>query len=118
MEISLFPKLFSRGIRIFISGVSPLFEMQITASSFCMVPRSPCIASDACIKIEGVPVELNVATIFCPIIALLPIPVTITLPFIFEIKCTVSTKSSLINFFNWLTASASISSVLIASFLI
>ena len=31
-------------------------------------------------KIEGVPVELNVATILEPIIALFPIPLTITLP--------------------------------------
>jgi len=31
-------------------------------------------------KIDGVPVEFNVATILEPIIALFPIPLTITLP--------------------------------------
>ena len=42
----------------------------------------------------GVPVELNVATIFCAILALLPIPVTITLPFDFKISSTALIKSS------------------------
>ncbi|MNY74771.1 hypothetical protein D3C86_2138770 [compost metagenome] len=43
---------------------------------------------------EGVPVELKVATIFCAIMALLPIPVTITRPLLSIIKSTTLTKSS------------------------
>ncbi len=42
------------------------------------------MASAACMKIAGVPVELNVATIFSAIIALFPMPVTITLPFMLK----------------------------------
>ena len=44
------------------------------------------MASAACIKIAGVPVELKVATILVAILALLPIPVTITLPLEFKIN--------------------------------
>ena len=51
-------------------------------------------------KIEGVPVEFKVATIFIPIIALLPIPLTITLPLIECINSTVFLKSSFIKFVN------------------
>ena len=39
------------------------------------------MASAACKNIDGVPVEFNVATIFCAIMALFPIPVTTNLPF-------------------------------------
>jgi hypothetical protein len=49
---------------------------------------------------EGVPVELNVATIFEAIMALLPIPVTTTLPLLFSINLTDSTKSEFIERFN------------------
>ena len=58
------------------------------------MPKSPCMASAACMNIAGVPVELNVATIFCAIIALFPMPVNITLAFRYKICCTISEKSS------------------------
>src|SRR5690554_247302 len=45
-------------------------------------------------KMEGVPVEFKVATIFCPICALFPIPVMINLPFDEKIAFTASEKSS------------------------
>jgi hypothetical protein len=51
-------------------------------------------------KIEGVPVEFKVATIFIPIIALLPIPLTITLPLIEFINSTELLKSLLMKFDN------------------
>ena len=38
------------------------------------------MASAACMKIAGVPVEFKVATILVAMLALLPIPVTTTLP--------------------------------------
>ena len=68
----------------------PLLEIQITTSSSCTLPKSPCIASAACIKTAGVPVELKVATILVAILALFPIPVTITRPFELNIKLTAS----------------------------
>ena len=60
-------------------------------------------------KTEGVPVEFNVATIFDPIIALLPIPLTITLPddeWIFLIAFSKSAVRYLCKFniaFPWFT---------------
>ena len=48
-------------------------------------------------NIEGVPVEFNVATILLPIIALLPIPLTITLPFEDCIFFTAFSKSCVRN---------------------
>lgn len=44
------------------------------------MPKSPWIASAACINTAGVPVEFIVATIFSAIIALLPMPVIIRRP--------------------------------------
>src|SRR5690606_38046707 len=105
---SLFSDCFKRGTKTLTSGVFPLFEIAITKSSACSIPRSPCIASAACRKIEGVPVEFRVATIFCAIMALLPIPVIITRPFIAKISFTTLTKSSSILSVNFRTASASI----------
>jgi hypothetical protein len=43
------------------------------------------MASAACIKTAGVPVELKVATIFVAMFALFPIPVTTTRPLEFKI---------------------------------
>ena len=43
-------------------------------------------------NIEGEPVEFNVAEIFIPIIALLPIPVIIILPLIFPKKSIILSK--------------------------
>jgi hypothetical protein len=53
------------------------------------------MASAACMKMDGVPVELRLATSFAPMMALFPIPVTMTLPFAFNIRSTHRTKSSL-----------------------
>ena len=64
IEIKGLPKLLIKGTKDFISGVFPLLEMQMTISSTKTFPKSPWIASAACMKIAGVPVELNVATIF------------------------------------------------------
>lgn len=55
------------------------------------------MASAACIKIAGVPVEFNVATIFEAMIALLPIPEITTLPFEDIIQETEFAKSSFKN---------------------
>ena len=74
------------------------------------------MASAACIKTDGVPVELSVAVIFCAMMALLPIPVQITLPFEKNIIFTLSKKSLPIDFFNPATALASMVSVLFAKF--
>lgn len=52
------------------------------------------MASPACIKIEGVPVEFNVATIFEAIMALFPIPETMTLPLDSRMQFTASENSS------------------------
>ena len=92
--IRVFPKSLISGTSIFISGVSPLFETQMTTSSGCTMPRSPWMASAACIKAAGVPVELNVETILVAMFALFPMPVTTTLPFAEKIVSTAFTKAS------------------------
>lgn len=50
------------------------------------------MASAACIKTAGVPVEFSVATILLAILALLPIPVNITRPLEFKMNLTALTK--------------------------
>jgi hypothetical protein len=52
------------------------------------------MASAACMKIAGVPVEFKVATILLAIMALLPIPVIITLPLDWYINWVACAKSS------------------------
>ena len=52
------------------------------------------MASAACIKTEGVPVEFKVATILLAIMALLPIPVIITRPLDWYISWVAFAKSS------------------------
>jgi hypothetical protein len=47
---------------------------------------------------EGVPVELRVETILVPILALLPIPVIITRPFLEKMVSTAFEKSLLMKF--------------------
>ena len=76
------------------------------------------MASAACIKMEGVPVELKVATIFCAMMALFPIPVTITLPSHCRMVDTTFSKSSLIFFATFNIAAASSSNVLTADWII
>jgi len=65
-------------------------------------------------NMAGVPVELSVETIFSAILALLPIPVKITLPDDSKIVFTVEIKSSLIEDFSPETAVNSLSIVAIA----
>lgn len=65
----------------------------MTMSLSCTVPKSPCMASAACIKIAGVPVEFKVATILVAMMALLPMPEITTLPLEFKILLTVRVKS-------------------------
>ena len=50
------------------------------------------MASAACIKSAGVPVEFIVATIFCAMMALLPMPVTTNRPRLLKIRLTASAK--------------------------
>ena len=94
MAINLLLPRLSKGTNTFISGVLPLLEMHITTSSCCIIPKSPWIASAACIKMAGVPVEFIVATILLAIMALLPIPVITTRPLDCNIYCTDLVKSS------------------------
>ena len=91
-----------------ISLVLPLFEIQIIISSLFITPKSPCSASAAWTKIEGVPVEFKVATILLEILALLPIAVIIILPFVWCNTFTTSTKLSSIFFFKFLASLTSI----------
>ena len=93
MAIILFEDFLIRGIKTFTSGVFPLLEINTTTSFSWIFPRSPWIASAACINIDGVPVELSVATILFPMIALLPIPVMMTLPFDSKIVFTATVNS-------------------------
>lgn len=55
---------------------------------------SPWMASAACIKMAGVPVELRVATILDAMMALLPMPETITRPSECKMNSTASAKVS------------------------
>jgi len=64
---------------------------------------------------EGVPVLLKVATIFCAMIALLPMPLTINRPFDLLIIFTTCVKESLSKFLSSLTDSLSMVSVRFAS---
>ena len=96
------------GSSMVISGVFPLLEMTTTTSCGWMIPKSPWMASAACMKMAGVPVEFSVATIFCPMMALFPIPVTIMRPSVaWNMVRTLSTKPSSTKFSNKLTAVAS-----------
>ena len=92
MAIKVFPVFLIRGVSTFISGVLPLLEMQITTSSGWIMPKSPWMASAACIKMAGVPVELKVETILLAMLALFPMPVIITLPLAKKSVFTASGK--------------------------
>ena len=69
-------------------------------------------------KMDGVPVEFKVATIFIPIIALLPIPLTITLPSIEFINSTIFLKSLLIKLDNFKIELPCIFMLFLATFII
>jgi len=74
------------------------------------------MASAACIKIAGVPVEFSVATIFWQMMALFPIPVTITLPLADRIRRTHFIKLSFTERASPATAKASLLMVFNAIF--
>ena len=82
MLISLILNLLVNWIILFSSDVSPELEIAITQSSFFILPKSPWLASVACIKYDGVPVEVRVADILLPMCALFPTPVITTFPFV------------------------------------
>ena len=111
MAIKGFPSRLSKGTNTLISGVLPLLEIQIITSLGWIIPKSPWIASAACIKREGVPVEFIVATIFCAIIALFPMPVTTTLPPLSRIVWTERAKSLSKKFVNFPKEYSSVSMV-------
>ena len=97
------------GTSILISGVSPLFERMTTMSPSRTMPKSPWMASAACINTAVVPVEFIVATIFWAMRALFPMPENTRLPLFSRIKATVSAKSSSSLAFRLLIAFASFS---------
>jgi len=72
------------------------------------------MASPACMNMAGVPVEFKVAAIFVAIIALFPIPETITLPFDEIIQFTALANPSSISVDKWLIAALSVSIVFLA----
>ena len=72
------------------------------------------MASAACMKMAGVPVEFKVATTFEAIMALLPIPVIITLPFEARIQETAAANSSFKREFRLRIASLSVCIVFFA----
>ena len=69
------------------------------------------MASAACIKMAGVPVEFNVATILEATMALLPTPDTITLPLHCKMCCTACANWSSKRLIKFATALLSISRV-------
>ena len=62
-------------------------------SSDVIMPRSPWLASAACTKKAGVPVEARVAAILRPIWPDLPSPVTMTRPLAWRINSTAATNA-------------------------
>ena len=90
--ITLHPILRMLGTSKFSSSVSPLLERASNTSSGLTMPRSPCIASTGCKNKERVPVLFKVATIFLPTIPDFPIPLTISLPLVQQIKSTMVLK--------------------------
>src|SRR5580700_5465853 len=58
------------------------------------MPRSPWLASAACTKNAGVPVDASVAAIFLPTWPDLPMPVTMTRPRALRIVSTAATKGA------------------------
>jgi len=82
------------GSRIFSSSVSPLLESAINTSLCDTIPKSPCMASTGCRKMDRVPVLFNVAAIFLPIIPDFPMPPMITRPRDLYIKSTILVKFS------------------------
>lgn len=72
------------------------------------------MASAACMKIAGVPVEFSVATILFPMIALFPMPVTMTRPLLLMINSAIVAKLSSIYPARFFIACVSVSIILLA----
>ena len=68
------------GISSRTSAVSPELEIASSTSSRVIMPMSPWLASAACMKNDGVPVEASVAAILPAMWPDLPMPVTMTRP--------------------------------------
>jgi len=98
--------------------ISPELEIATTQSSFFILPKSPWLASVACTKYEGVPVDVRVADILLPICALLPTPVITTLPLVLKIKLTALQKLTLNVDFKFLMLLNSLLKVLFALLII
>jgi hypothetical protein len=80
MEMTLVPFAAQKSSTGKSSFVMPEFEIASTTSWLVTMPRSPCEASAACRKNEGVPVEANVAASLAPMCPDLPTPVTTRRP--------------------------------------
>ena len=98
-----------KGTSTLISGVSPLFDKMNTISPSRTMPKSPWMASAACMKTALVPVEFIVATIFWAMMALFPMPENTKLPLLSNTKSTIFTKSTSTWLFNPMIALASFS---------
>ncbi|MPM49943.1 hypothetical protein SDC9_96677 [bioreactor metagenome] len=59
MAIRRLPIFFKGAITFIISDELPLFEINRTMSFFAIIPKSPCMASAALIKMVGVPVDAS-----------------------------------------------------------
>src|SRR6201991_359505 len=80
-------------MRFFISGCSPDHDSARMTSSAVIMPRSPWLASAACTKKAGVPVEAKVAAILRATWPDLPSPVTITRPLAWRIRSAAAAKA-------------------------
>ena len=111
MATILLPLSLTNGTSTLISGVSPLFERMTTMSPSRTMPKSPWMASAACMKTALVPVEFIVAAIFWAMMALFPMPENTKFPLFSSIISTIFGKSSAICDFNPEIADASLSMI-------
>src|SRR5580698_6093725 len=81
-------------MRFFISACSPDHDSARMTSSAVIMPRSPWLASAACTKNAGVPVEARVAAILRPTWPDLPMPVTMTRPRAVRIVSTAAANGA------------------------
>src|SRR5882724_6588309 len=79
-------------MRFFISGCSPDHDIARMTSSGVIMPRSPWLASAACTKKAGVPVEASVAAILRATWPDLPRPVTINRPLAPRMRLAAAVK--------------------------
>src|SRR3569833_1169039 len=81
-------------MRLRSSAVSPDHDSAMITSSGVIMPRSPWLASAACTKKAGVPVEASVAAILRPICPDLPRPVTMTRPLALRIRSVAAANGA------------------------